>query len=381
MTQRRNTYLYGWLFCLSALLVATECRADGLPSFANRRLKETAENMPVRQWPKTDTICAMPEVVKGKSIVIRYNAKQEIAHLGVSLFSDMTKEMLDKTICNFLERFLLELSVVKSPADIQRRLTVENVSLKLNNEAFGSTRFNSIATVLKNMEMPADFSYRNEGLFITATWKYGTKQTLTLRFPASRELIEGKDKKESDDEWSDRLGATPEQTAGSPAPEPITEDRLEPMHGGAVWMRRGEVYGVQPLTSASYYQKVQQRFVPLYHKDYPAYSLKNLFQIPQSSEKVELQVTHRKYGHFTPRFVIRLSDFLTLFNDDFVTYSAATQNKEGKWVATVVFYHRYLNYVHMLRITTTADALFAQPIVLNADFYSNIPQHYMKNMF
>ena len=55
-------------------------------------------------------------------------------------------------------------------------------------------------------------------------------------------------------------------------------------------------------------------------------------------------------------------------------------NKQGNLEAIVVFNHKKLNYIHLLRVETDKSQLFVKASVLKADFYSNIPQHSIKSL-
>ena len=88
------------LFLLSTPLVL-QGQNDSI--FANRKIKQLAEALMI-PMPETDTIMPIPSLINGKSIVFRYD-KQLLVHIGVSLFSDENKEMINKPICNFIERF------------------------------------------------------------------------------------------------------------------------------------------------------------------------------------------------------------------------------------------------------------------------------------
>lgn len=73
--------------------------------FVSRKLKQIADQLPEGSLSSVDTIMEIPMIIEGKSIVMQYNDKGQVCHLGVSLFSEATKQILDVGLCNFLERF------------------------------------------------------------------------------------------------------------------------------------------------------------------------------------------------------------------------------------------------------------------------------------
>ncbi len=113
----------------------------------------------------------------------------------------------------------------------------------------------------------------------------------------------------------------------------------------------------------------------------PEKSLCTLFQTYTNGEHKKLLITHRQYGYFTPEIELPLNDFLSLFKRDFDIFSATNKNKKGEFETLVVIRHKVLNYIHLLRTKVTLEELEESPLTLKADFYSNIPQHYIKSLF
>ena len=86
--------------------------------------------------------------------------------------------------------------------------------------------------------------------------------------------------------------------------------------------------------------------IPVFQKQYPEYSLNNLFLTYANGDGKILQITQRKYGHFTPVISIQLLNFLAYFEKDFITACHSGMNKQGNLEAIVVFNHKRLNYVN-----------------------------------
>ena len=72
--------------------------------------------------------------------------------------------------------------------------------------------------------------------------------------------------------------------------------------------------------------------------------------------------------------------FLMCFKKDFITVCHTGINKRGNLETIVVFNHKRLNYIHLLKVETDEKQLFAKSPILKADFYSNIPQHSIKSL-
>lgn len=364
--------LVGFLFCGS--ISGNEIDDS---QFVSRKLRQLAEQLPISEIPSLDTIVACPQLIEGKSVVLLYNDKHQVCHLGLSLFSEATKQILDVNICNFLERFFLELLLQKDAASVERKLQEYNIVMYVDGQKIVAKNAATFQRALKQMEMPVNFSLRQKGNQAEAVWKFSS-HALSVTFPLYRELIDGMDKVESDDELFHQLQVAVLNHI-SVTDEPVSGSGLV-ADGNGLYVDKGEVFLIPALTANKYYVKKGKEYVPVFQKQYPEYSLNNLFLTYANGEGKILQITHRKYGYFTPEISIPLLNFLMCFKKDFTTVCHTGMNKQGKLETVVVFNHKKLNYLHLLRVETDEKQLFAKSPVFKADFYSNIPQHSIKSL-
>ncbi len=345
--------------------------------FVSRKLRQIADQLPEGTLSPMDTIIEMPAIIEGKSIVMQYNDKGQICHLGISLFSEATKQILDVCLCNFLERFFLELLLQQDAASIDRKLQEYHVLMYVDGKKVVVKNAISFKQALKNMSMPVNFSMHQKGKQAEAVWLF-PPHALSVTFPLYRELIDGMDKIESDDELFHQLQVAVLNDVQI-KDEPINEKNLV-AKGNDLYVEKGDIFLIPSLTADKYYIKKGKEYIPVFQKQYPEYSLNNLFLTYANGEGKTLQITHRKYGYFTPEISIPLLNFLAYFEKDFITTCHTGINKRGNLEAIVVFNHKNLNYIHLLKVETNEDQLFVKTPVLKADFYSNIPQHYIKSL-
>ena len=367
-----------WLICLGFLFCNPILGSEKNDAqFVSRKLKQLAELLPLTELPPLDTIVEVPMLVEGKSVVLQYNDKKQVRHLGLSLFSEATKQMLDVNICNFLERFFLELLLQQDAASFERKLQEYHVTMYIDGQKIKATNVTSFQQVLKKMKMPVNFSMRQKGDQAEAVWLFSL-HALSVTFPLYRELIDGMDKIESDDELFHQLQVAVLNDVHV-KDEPV-DVRYLINKGNGLYVEKGEVFLIPSLTANKYYVKKGKEYVPVFQKQYPEYSLNNLFLTYMNGEGKILQITHRKYGYFTPEISIPLLNFLMCFKKDFITVCHTGINKRGNLETIVVFNHKRLNYIHLLKVETDEKQLFAKSPILKADFYSNIPQHSIKSL-
>lgn len=362
----------GLLFCAS---MSGNERDD--IQFVSRKLKQIAEQLPEGTLSSVDTIMEIPVIIEGKSIVMQHNDKGQVCHLGVSLFSEATKQILDVGLCNFLERFFLELLLQKDAVSIDRKLQEYHVVMYVDGQKVVVKNAKSFQRVLVKMNMPVNFSMRQKGKEAEAVWLF-SPHALSITFPLYRELIDGMDKIESDDELFHQLQVAVLNDVQI-KDDPINEKNLVAKENG-LYVEKGDAFLISSLTADKYYMKKGKEYTPVFQKQYPEYSLNNLFLTYANGEGKILQITHRKYGYFTPVISIPLLNFLAYFEKDFITACHTGRNKQGNLETIVVFNHKKLNYIHLLRVEINENQLFMKTPVLKADFYSNIPQHFIKSL-
>lgn len=344
--------------------------------YVSRKIQQMAEMLQLHTLPGKDTLMVVPSLVPNKDVIFAYNGKGELEHLGFSLFSKEVKDMLDRKICNFLERILLELLLQGDREGICFKLKEYHMQMYMDGVDYMQKNLWTLSHLLKNMEMPVNFVFKHEAGKASALWSFGT-HSLQLDFPLYRELIEGTDKKESDMELYDRIQGVSFMIIDC-EDEKVNVELLQEKNG--VYVLPGTKFEIKELSSDRYYIKHDNGFELIFHQNYPEYSLNNLFFSCTRSKDVTLHLKHRQYGRFTPEISIPLVNFLDFMKKDFILNCHTGYDKRGNLQTLVVMNHKNLNFVHLLRVSVSKEKLFEPGLVLEGDFYSNIPQHYIKNL-
>ncbi len=345
--------------------------------FANQKLQELFLQLPISVLPEADTQMAMPDIIKGKEVTFTFNSKNQLSHLGISLFNDDVKDIYDEYLCNFIERFFLELLLMPDSQQVKRKLDEKEVHLSYCGQEFGEGLFNSISNILYMTDATSDFILRTGSQEGDATWRSGDK-SLNLKFPMNRELIEGTDKKEADTSVCEMLkdAVSEKVIPHDDMKQPANPEKLPQ----GIYVSRGVVGQVQELSSDIYYLLKNGRYEFLYDERFPEYSMNNLFLTFKNGKGKSIHIIHRQYGNSEHEIILPLTNFLACFHNDFLTTCHTAYNKEGELETIVLFYHKTLNYIHMIRAHIDKEELFRTSATINADLYTNIPQHYIKTL-
>lgn len=361
------------------ILLFLFCTAVSLQGqvYESRKLAEIGELFPKSCLPGNDSIFNCPQVIHGKSLIVNYNNKHEIKHLGISLFSPETKEMINLPVCNFIERMMLELTLQRSMKDIVSKLQQYRINLTKNGIEFSRGYFTSLSRTLDVIQNPVQFSIQKDSCYI-AYWEYGNNEVLSISFPVSRELIFGTDKKESDQMSSELFSNCDcDADVSEISTENVSDLLLQ--DNSDLYVRKGHIYLADKINSDTYYQRSGNKYQLIFSSEYPAESLVNLL-ITKPEKSLMLKITHRVYGGFTPEFSIPLSQLFCLFNEGFTTYCIYNRTDSDKVQVSAVLCNNDFGYIHLLRIKTTIGQLFTDNGIITADLYTNIPQHNLKNL-
>jgi hypothetical protein len=365
------------IICILALTVGVEAQ-----TYSTRKLEEIGADFSKDCLPAGDSIFYCPKILSGKPFVVGYNARHEVEHLGVSLFGSETKELFGLPICRFIERMMLELALQKTTVNALATLKDYRVGLKKNGVEYGRSDFTSIRRLLNAMGDSARFTIVKSRDY-TAVWEYG-KDSVSLSFPAVRELVFGTDKKEADEALNRLLlvGDGSVVCSSVAAEEVETSDEgLVAGYKKKVFVRKGKFFLSKYLTGDTYFVRSGEKYGLLVSEDYPFESLSNILIYHLDTGGVKLDMTHRMYGFSSPKLEIELKDFMCFFRNDFDFYVAPSDGGDGMLKLIVVLHNTDFNYSHLLLITAPTDAVFRDRGVLQADFYSNVPEQSIKDLF
>jgi len=347
---------------------------DGDIAFSTKKLEDVASLLPEKYLIDRDTMIICHEICANKSLVIQYNEKHQVSHLGISMFSKEIKEILNKPVCNFVERLLLELSLVSDQDDIISVLDHYGILVQRNGRKFGESNVNSIPAILNEIEDPVYFTLSKDDKSYTAVWEYGLQNLFSIQFPLNRELITGTNKLEADNVLYDQLKETNCTNLSTPTKYMFDDAELI-SNDGTVFIRQGESFILDIINENTYYQKAANGYELIFHENYPKESLSNLFLGDFENNALNIQITHSMYGNYNPEFEMKLNDFICFFKQDFKVYAASYQKEPDVINATVIFQNKLYNYIHLLVISTKKEDIFTENGVLTASFRSNIPQH------
>ena len=354
-------------------------RNEGDITFALKKLEEIASQLPEKYLVDRDTIMLCPEICENKSFVIQYNEKKQVSHLGISMFSKEIKEIINEQLCNFVERFLLELVLAANEKEVLSMLDHYSIELLKNGRKFGEGNVKSMKALLSEIKDPVRFALSKDDKSYSFLWEYGLQDMLAIQVPLNRELITGTNKIEADNVLFDQLKVT--NCTNLSANTVYTFDDADlSSTDGKVFVRNGDTFMLGFINENTYYKKTAKGYELIFDENYPNESLSNLFLRNIESNQLKIHITHSMYGNYNPEYEMKLNDFICFFKNDFKVYTASFQKEPGVINLTVIFQNKQYNYIHLLIISTKKETVFNGNGVLTASFRSNIPQHNINSL-
>ena len=355
-------------------------RNNGDIEFSLKKLEDIASQIPSKYLVDQDTIMVCPEICGNKSIVIQYNAKHQVSHLGISMFSKETKEIINQPVCDFVERFLLELALTDNSNEIIAMLNHYSILLQRNGRKFGEGNVNSINAILNEINDPVYFTLSKDDKTYTVAWEYGQQNIFAIQFPLNRELITGANKLESDNDLYDQLKDNNCDKIAD-ITKFLTNASDLTSNDGSIYINKGDTFMLGFINENTYYKKTNSGYELIYDENFPNESLSNLFMGNVENNSLKIKVRHSMYDNFTPEYEMNLKDFICFFRNDFKIYTASSYQREpGVVNSTVIFQNKQYNYIHLLTISTKKENIFDANGVITASFRSNIPMHNINNI-
>ncbi|MBQ0056231.1 MAG: hypothetical protein KBT20_01130 [Bacteroidales bacterium] len=345
------------------------------------RIARLQEKLPCQPSVR-DTVMQCPALGRGVSISVMHDAKGQLSHLGLHLFTPEMKRMVSPLLCNCSERILLELLLQKTEAERLTLLREDKVRLVLNGFPLGSPQFSSFPKVMQLLTESSRTSFveLDSGYELRITGN--DDNTLVLAFPKDRELIFGTDKKEQDERMTELVALGTEQRLSPRVP---AVSKLLPTDEPSVLKSAGSPFMIEQMTSTCYYRKETAGGVSVvFDRDHALQSFTNLLLGQVDKKDFLVDLTHKRYGLTPPRFNVDWASlFCTLVQPDVECFAAARYIENGQALSGVlIMSHGSYGYVDMLTVNVFVDQLFDDPKPqLRAYLFTNVPQNNIYNLF
>lgn len=161
----------------------------------------------------------------------------------------------------------------------------------------------------------------------------------------------------------------------------IESSKLEAMPEQDIYVVRGDSFQIKSLRSDFYVRKEASDYVPINDGRYPLETMVNLLLNRISDNKHNLELRHHQYGGNIQRIVLPMQNIFDILARNMQLYCSVTFIDKHEIRAILVFHQKHINFIHMLELKVKTSKLMEPGSTISGDFYTNIPQENVNNLF
>ena len=312
---------------------------------------------------------------------VEYDSEGIITHLGVAVFSKDEHDAIGIALCNFQERYLLEV-LLQSGNDkaiafmMQHKTEINMCGISIETQFKQQYLKEAIRRIIDGKPR---YTLTHENYTWEVLWE-GELYCLGFKFPSDIQLMLGMDKKEIGQFFERQLKQFHHKTF-EPVPLILDAENLKTLRKD-MFTLPGSTFFIGEMRSDIYLIKDSiSGYKTVFDAKYPGESIANLFVYPnQQSEKLNINILHKGYDD-TPAFNENLYSLLAFLHKDCETYFGIEHLSSEKLEFTVIFRNKNYTFYHLLYVQTNLDAIFTGNEPLKGTLYTYIPNQNIKNLY
>lgn len=337
---------------------------------ANKILTELVESLPdigLDQGFTGEVI--VPEVSKKKPVVVHRSNDGVINHVGIKFFNRDIISKHPSPIYYFVERYFLELMLMPSQEEISSKMKLEHV--KITSEIFSLKSLkNGLQDIVAAVSHDLSVYITCNNNHYSVSCMNDNKLLAKISFPVRYELITGYTKLEAENSiYPDLL------MSGKKEYEPLTGEYMS-TYKDNLYCAHEDYYVTEDIISTTYYNKVNEEYIPVYSTDYLKESVYNLFNTGYDWG-VEAEIVQDMYGNKKNRFTVplaQLANFLKSKNCSL--YTGVRKYDKSNIEGVLMAVNMELGYQHIMMFTLEKSIIDNQKGgKVKIKMYSYVPIH------
>ena len=298
----------------------------------------------------------------------------EIAHIGYSVFTPTMRQSLGSTVCDFLERYSLEISLpLKRERSIARQLEEDGIFFR-----------NGDFSIFKQFEQDTTYSIHLENLNskrYMVSWSKDGKDIFSVNFPIERDLLVGTEMIENErrilqDIPKQEKGARNYHLADSSSLKMISWQKK-------YYLLQGGYYYTKQLNSNKYFEKIgKDRYNLFYKSDFVLESLTNMMTTGAIENDYDLQIRLVKYGFTQDTIQVKLNQWINYcIEQGCWGYFGIISTEKGIADCELIMRNNDMNYIHLMRMLVDISTLEDRKGLISARLNCYIPTNRIKYLF
>ena len=366
-----------FIYVTAVLFFSTSTVAITINSYDTDLLGKMAEAMNVTQELDTlgDGFYYRNYAYNGRPLTIEVQ-RGNIKHIGYSLFSKTQRKSLNSPVCNFLERYSLEITL-----PLQRQKSVSR-QLEEDGIFFRHGSFDAFRQIEQDTSYTVKIENLNDKRY-TVSWIKRGKEFLAVNFPIEYELLVGCNMIENER----KLIADVQNTIIENQSKATLDctDAFQPSWQGKYYVLKGNTCYIPQLNSNKYYVKNEKRnsvsYQLLYDSHFMVESLANLFTTADIPNNFTVELRIKKYGLKEDIIIVPLNQW-TVFclNQGCIPYFGVAKNEKNV-TCEIVMHNKAMGYAHIVRAVIDSEGMEERNSTIMARVLPYVPTTRIKYLF
>ena len=294
-----------------------------------------------------------------------------ITHVGYKLFTCEQRELFGLVVCNFVERYLLELDIHEPPnLSITERTQIDRVQIEGHippMQLYGDT------AICVRMQL-------SDGANYSLSWCRNDSAIYSITFPVEYNLLMGTDMDERERRLPEELKRTKLSAVTHEIP---LINQLHKAWKKNYYTLEGGSYLIDDLKADQYFQTDHNGHLkPMYASEYPVESLANLFTSLYIEGDFTLDIQLRKYGFKTERIQVPLHQWTAFcLQEGCKPYFGIIQLQEQTVQCELIMYNAAMGYNHVMKLYVPLHAISTRQATIEARLTAYVTTSRVKNIF
>ena len=301
-------------------------------------------------------------------------SNQRVIHIGYSLFSAEQRKGFGDNICNFLERYGLELDIpTNEQLTTEERMKQDGVGFLIGNRN-QLRNLCSDTTVCINLQVVNDKGY-------VMSWRRDTVWLCQVAFPVEYDLLFGTNMDERERRLAEELHRVDSTAWDSIALYDVR--KAVKAWQDNYYTLKGESYVLDNLNANKYFEKTDSGIMqPIFNKLYPIESLANLFTTNLLENEYTLDIRLRKYGFKTDTISVPLKRWTDYCRQTGCKpFFGIISLDNEKAVCELVMHNSIMGYNHIMNITFPVALFEGRKGHITARLNGYVTSSRVKNLF
>lgn len=325
----------------------------------------TAMNITARLDTLSDGIYYRHLIYNNRNITVIVS-NHEISHIGYAVFTPSVREALNSPVCNFLERYALEISLpLKRERSVTRQLDEDGVFFRNGDFSF-----------FKQLENDTTYNVSVDNLNgkrYSVSWSKEGKDAFSVNFPVEHDLLVGTEMIENERRIMQDI---PKQSKKVRSFQ-LADSSLLKMNA---WQNKyyvipGDYYYAKQLNSNLYFENSGKKgYCLFYNANFVQESLTNMMTTGAIENDYDLQIRLVKYGFVQDTIVVKLNQWINYCVDKgCFGYFGVNSIEKGVADCVLVMKNPNMGYIHSMRLSMDVSTLEDRKGFIDARLNCYIP--------